>query len=176
MTVVCILAGHHGPKTGASYNGLDEWTLVRHDAGELFVALQRDGILTPMLEPYDDDPSEGRPILRAARWCKAHNADAVIEFHYNSHTSTTPTGHCVVSNKLTPFVTCMANALDVLPNKRRDTIINEGFILPRLVEPIPCVLLEPAFIFEACVVLPEWRAMLVSAVKEGLYKYFAGGE
>lgn len=174
--IVAILAGHHGRGTGASTVERDEWELVRKDAGELFVALQRDSIVTPMLEPYDDDPKVARPIERAAKWCIAHKADVVVEFHYNSFSNTQPAGHCVVSNKLTPFVETMADALDVLPNKRRSTIINEDFILPRLLGAIPCVLLEPAFIFEDGITKPEWRPMLVSAVKSGLYKYFAGGE
>jgi hypothetical protein len=70
----------------------------------------------------------------------------------------------------------MARALDTLPNPHRDTIIKADFTLPRLMEPIPCVLLEPAFIFEEIVGTPEWRPMLVAAIKAGIYKYFAGEE
>jgi N-acetylmuramoyl-L-alanine amidase len=48
--------------------------------------------------------------------------------------------------------------------------------LCNLVEPIPSVLLEPAFIFNDIIMTPEWRPQLVAAIKNGLYKYFAGEE
>lgn len=176
--IVAILAGHHGIGTGASSFGRDEWSLARGDALEPYLQLSLDGIITPVLEPIaeDNDAAESAPLIRAARWALSQGAAAAIDLHYNSYETTFPSGHLVCSSRMTPFVECMARALDVLPNKRRDTIINSAFILPRLMDPIPCVLLEPAFIFESCVGLPDWRALLVAAIKGGLYKYFAGGE
>ena len=176
--IIAILAGHHGAGTGATFKDRDEWVLVREDICELYVQLKHDEILQPVVEPIreDSDPREQKSHLRSARWAMSQKADAAIELHYNSYTSTSPTGHLVASNKLTPFVTCMADALDVLPNRRRDTIINVDFLLPKLLDPTPCVLLEPAFIFEPIVGTHQWRPQLVLAIKQGLYKYFAGGE
>jgi N-acetylmuramoyl-L-alanine amidase len=172
--VLAILAGHHGTGTGASFEDRDEWTLAREDALALFDELLRDGIVTPVLEPVeqDNDIHEKAPITRAARWAIAQKADAVIELHYNSFFTTNCSGHTVKANKLTPFVDCMARALDALPNRRRDTEINAGMILCNELGATPSVLIEPAFIFEPIVETVEWRPMLVAALKQGLYKYF----
>lgn len=180
--VLAILVGHHGlgTGTGTSRDGRDEWALARGDALELYLQLTRDGIIEPHLEPIaeDDNPAEGKSdsLLRSARWALVQKLWAVIEIHYNSFTTDKPSGHLVCSNRMTPFVECMARALDVLPNRRRDTVINAGFVLPSLLDPVPFCLLEPAFIFEPLVAEVLWRPMLVAAIKAGLYKYFNGGE
>ena len=176
--IIAILAGHHGIGTGASLRWNDEWNLAWEDKLNLFHELTRDGILHPVMEPVVDDmdPHERTPITRAARWAMSQKADAAIELHYNSMEEPKYSGHLVCSNRMTPFVSCMADALDVLPNRRRDTIINVDFLLPKLLDPIPCVLLEPAFIFEPIVGTHQWRPQLVLAIKHGLYKYFAGEE
>jgi hypothetical protein len=172
--IVAILSGHHGIGTGASFADRDEWALARGDALELYLQLTRDGIVKPVLEPIaaDDTPLEKDPIPRAALWALSNKPAAVIELHYNSFDTTKPRGHCVVSNKMTSLVEAMAKGLDMLPNPHRDTIIDAGFQLPRLVDPIPCCLLEPAFIFELIVTETSWRPMLVAAIKGGIYKYF----
>jgi N-acetylmuramoyl-L-alanine amidase len=176
--IIAILAGHHGIGTGASSKGRDEWALARGDALELYLQLARDGIVTPVLEPIaeDDSPGERNPRARSAKWALAQKVSAAIEIHYDSFEKPTPHGHHVCSNRLTPFVEAMARALDTLPNPHRDTQINVEYEIPRLMDPIPCVLLEPAFIFEPIVGTPEWRPTLVAAIKQGVYAYFAGEE
>jgi hypothetical protein len=176
--ILAVLCGHHGRGTGASKGNRDEWTLARGDALELYLQLDRDGIITPVLEPIADDANvaEKNPRARAAKWALLQGASAAIELHYNSFfTEAFVAGHCVCSNRMTPFVEAMVRAMDTLPNRHRDTRINVEYEIPRLMDPIPCVLLEPAFIFEACVALPDWRPMLVVAIKQGIYTYFAGG-
>lgn len=178
--VIAILCGHHGIGTGAAFKERDEWSLARGDALELYLQLRRDGIIKPVLEPIaeDDNPSEGKhdSLLRCARWALSQKPAAVVEIHYNSFETSKPSGHFLCSNAMTPFVEVMADALDVLPNPRRDTIIDAGYVVASLVDPIPYVLLEPAFIFEPCVGEPSWRPMLVAAIKRGLYKYLAEGQ
>jgi hypothetical protein len=174
--VLAILGGHHGLGTGASFKERDEWRLATEDAIELCRQLYRDGIIEPRMEPIaqNDAPTDPMPITRSARWVLAQKPDAVIELHYNSFDTPTVSGHLVCSNTMTPFVEAMARCLDVLPNQKRGTIINVDFLLPKLLDPIPCCLIEPAFLFEKIIVDPTWRPMLVSALKNGLYKYFAG--
>jgi N-acetylmuramoyl-L-alanine amidase len=173
---LAILAGHHGRGTGSSAGAIDEWALAHRDALELYLQLDRDGIITPALEPIAEDntPGELNPRERAAAWALKHKPAAVIELHYDSFETSKPAGHSVCSNRLTPFAEVMDRALDALPNPHRSMIIDAGFQIPRLLDPIPCVLLEPAFIFEPIIETCEWRPMLVAAIKAGLYKYFAG--
>lgn len=173
--VVAILAGHHGRGTGASYRERDEWALARADALELYLQLSRDGLTHPILEPIaaDDNPGEIEPLVRSALWALSNKASAAIELHYNSFETTKPSGHCVVSNRMSSLVEHMARALDTLPNKRRETIINAGFKLPRLLEPIPCVIVEPAFIFEDLLRDQSFAAMLLAALKRGVYSYYS---
>jgi hypothetical protein len=176
--VLAILAGHHGIGTGASFADRDEWALARGDALELYLQLAHDGIVTPVLEPIAEDnaPGEHNPRERSAKWALLQKASAAIEVHYNSFATTAPSGHCVCSNRMTPFVAAMVRALDTLPNPHRDTLINVDYEIPRLMDPTPCVLLEPAFLFEDIVGEVSWRPMLVAAVKSGIYTYFAGEE
>lgn len=176
--IVAILAGHHGRGTGATSFGRDEWELAWWDKFELFAALMHDNIVYPVMEPVaeDMDPREHAPITRAARWALSQKPAVIIDLHYNAMETPGYEGHLVVSNTMTPFVEAMERALDTLPNRHRDTIINADFLLPKLVDPIPCVLLEPAFIFEPCVGNPQWRPMLIAAIKAGIYGYFTGAE
>lgn len=176
--ILAILCGHHGIGTGASFEGRDEWKLATEDGIELCRQLYRDGIIEPRMEPIaqDNTPGEKQPILRSARWALSQKPQAVIELHYNSEPSATAEGHLVVAGSASPFVDAMSHALDALPNRKRPDIIDAGFILPRLVAPTPCCLIELAFLFEKIVVDPTWRPMLVAALKTGFYKYFAGEE
>ena len=168
---VAILAGHYGPGTGASFEGRDEYTLARRDALMLYAELLRDELVIPMLEPVEANTVA--PIATAARWVVAQKATIAVEMHYNSHAGEPrATGNEVVAANATPLALAMDKALATLPNKHREWKLVSNLLLPKLLDPvgIPCVLVEPAFIWEPQVETPEWPAQVAAAVKAGIYK------
>lgn len=172
--IVCILIGHHGKGTGASDVDSDEWQLSAADAEALYFRLLEDGYVVPIIEPIEQDSNvdEKNPRERAAAWAKAQNANVVLELHYNSFETTTPEGHLVTTNAPSSFANIMSLALGALPNSSRGVLIQENLEIPKRLAPTPCILLEPAFIFEAVVDTITWRPMLVNAIVSGIYKYF----
>ena len=49
MKKVGVIVGHHGPGTGCSWDGRDEWSLAFDDATEIFKAFLIDGHVMPKL-------------------------------------------------------------------------------------------------------------------------------
>ena len=166
---VALIVGHIGPGTGATFEDRDEWSMARIDAQNLYDELKHSGDATPLYLSINRDELRWKILgdlltdktddKIKARWIREVRADLAIDFHYNSAQDTRARGHEIIAPEFNYLAQCMDAALDILPNKHRDPIINNGFRLFRKLEgsDIPSVIIEPAFIFEPDVISAGWR-------------------
>ena len=180
---VALIVGHIGKGTGATFENRDEWSIARDDARRLYMSLMnhddivpsyfeinrdelRWSILGDLLNDKSDDSIK-------ANWVRTVRADCVIDFHYNKFKDASVSGHLIVAPEMNRFATCIYAALEMLPNRHRDPIVNNGFRLFQRLENdgIPSVIIEPAFIFEPAAGDKSFHVQLVDALKWGLERY-----
>ena len=179
---IALIVGHYGPGTGCSTNGRDEWALAQKDVELLYSELLREQLVRPLMFNIDhrelrwkilgDLLTTRNQIAIKANWASAVQAIVAIEFHYNSADIAAVEGNLIVAPMMSQFAQFMDRALATLPNRHRDPIINSKFYFFQFMQDIPTIILEPAFIFEDAIEQDDWRPMLVSAVKHGIYDYF----
>ena len=182
---IALIVGHIGVGTGATWNDRDEWTMARRAARDLYIELMHNDVAMPLyfeinrrelrwriLGDLLDDRTDDKI---KANWLQETRADAVIDFHFNSADDTRAKGHEIIAPEMSRFALCMDAALDMLPNKHRDPIINNGFRLFRKLAgtDIAPVIIEPAFIFENGIDEPEFGKLLTSALAWGIARYAA---
>jgi hypothetical protein len=176
--IVAILAGHHGPGTGAHARDNDEWSLARRDSLMLFSQLLREDLITPELEPMENTAilDKHTAIEAAATWVKLTGANACIELHYNSCETKDEkiAGNELVAPAINHFTATLDKWLSTLPNRHRAIKIEPDMLLFKHLEGAPVAIIECAFIWEPEIDKPEWASMVAAALKRGLYKYFEG--
>jgi N-acetylmuramoyl-L-alanine amidase len=180
---VGLLVGHHGPGTGASAGGRDEWTLCRGDATALAQQLAAEGLLEPVLLVVEDPAARGTAnILRRAAAAVQAGVVAAVEFHLNAApippSGKSPGGDETWVRRAPGPKTQQLGALLVEEFNKRlanpDRGLKEGdwLVLRRLhAAGIPAALLEPEFVGQPRCADPTWRASYVAAVKMALYRY-----
>lgn len=195
MRKVGIAVGHFGPGTGAVHEQHDEWTLAHADACAIALQLHDEGKLCPVLLAIDRTAHPWDLIRRANRlnlfadlgdinvryeWAVREEVDVLVELHYNSALTGRPAGHEVWVRTLPGPKTkrlgaLMIDALDArLTNPGRGLRQKSYRTLFRLhAADVPAVIIEPAFIWEECVVQPEWQASYRRAVVSALYSFFS---
>jgi hypothetical protein len=195
---VGILVGHYGAGTGCSWEGRDEWIFAHSDAWEIFNGLMSQSRQTgfeiaPVVISINREMSPWIYIDRAvglyksrnidirAEWAADVKCDAVVELHYDSFETTEPSGHTIFVNQeestaSMTLATCIKNKFPALGNRCRGIKNASMRILNKLESSgIPCVLIEPAFIFEPGVVKVDWRAKYAAAVRDGILDFINAG-
>lgn len=180
---IALIVGHIGKGTGATFGDRDEWTMARRAARECYMELMHSGVAIPLFFEINraelrwrilgdllDDATDDKI---KSHWVRETHADAVIDFHYNSADDTRAKGHEIIVPAMSRFARCMDAALDMLPNRHREPIINNGFRLFRKLADtdIEPVIIEPAFIFEKWVGDPAHVRMLATALIWGITRY-----
>lgn len=201
MKTVGILVGHYGRGTGASHGDFDEWKLAMQDASLLADRLNADKIVNWKLIALDKDSHPwdlvqklwpmgskyGDKKLRE-QWARREHLDLAIELHYNSHTTQFWTskktgqrhpiqGHQVMihTDQVHPHSIDLAHSLQTALNSKlgnRDRGIKKASLsILRRLKHIPCVLVEPAFIFESSIREPSWPDVYSEALQDGIYDF-----
>ena len=178
---VAIIVGHYGPGTGASCDGRDEWTMAFDDALALYESILHDGKIWPKMfyidrrefrwRILDDLMTSGRTLRIKYNWTNEVQPDACLELHYNSAADNHAHGNELLVFEKSTFSDIMDLALTNLPNKHRPLKERPDLFLLRKLQDIPTAIIEPAFIFENCVVEDNWRSSYVSVLKNGLYHF-----
>lgn len=180
---VALIVGHIGRGTGATFNDRDEWSLAREDAQRLYMSLMRHDDIMPVYFEINRDELRWKILgdllddktddTIKTNWVREVRADCVIDFHYNSHPDTRANGHEIIAPTMDRFATCIEASLDMLPNRHRDAIVNNGFRLFERLENdgIPSVIIEPAFLFEPVVGDKSFHVQLIDALQWGLERY-----
>lgn len=182
---IALIVGHIGKGTGATFGERDEWTMARRAARDLYIELMHSDAAMPLYFEINRDELRWRILgdllddrtddSIKANWLQETRSDAVIDFHFNSAADTRAKGHEIIAPEMSRFARCMNAALDILPNRHRDPIINNGFRLFRKLDGtgIAPVIIEPAFIFEKGIDEPAYHKTLTTALVWGITRYAA---
>lgn len=180
---IAMIVGHIGPGTGAVWNDRDEWEMARHAAKMAWFSLvHRDDLIMPyyfhinkcemrwhILDYLLNDRTDD---LIKANWIKYIKPDVVIDFHFNSFHDERANGHEIIAPSDTYFAQCMDAALDILPNRHRNMIINPSYRLFQHLDGtgIDAVIIEPAFIFESCID-EHFESRLITSIIWGIERF-----
>jgi len=197
MNKVGISVGHFGPGTGASFQLTDEWTVANTNASDIVLRLHKEGKLTPVFITINRDQHPWDLIQQVSKlsppsflgalgnvdvryeWAIREKIGALVELHYNSAAFGKPEGHEVWVRTLPgPKTKHLGELLikefdDQLENPARGLKQKAYRTLVKLHSAnVPAVILEPAFIWEECIVQREWQEKYRNAVITALYSFF----
>jgi len=178
---LAIIAGHHGPGTGAAYLDRDEWAFNVQTAVALYSRIAGEGSLPCDLryvnQSFPGPHAEEQIFELKAAWARGIGATHVIEIHYNSQEdlkAPLAEGNELLWNVGTEahWVACLQNGLATLPNPHRPGFAGPHKRIFTILPELQVAIVEPAFLFEDRILEPSWIPTVCNALKAGLYEYF----